>query len=58
MRNVDDDAMHFSSVMAISVADFARIKRCLADAIKQVEEIIGPSPEEILVCLNADLLRA
>lgn len=49
-----ESSFHFSSAMALSVEDCAKIKAILLKAIEKTEEVLRPSPEETLRILNLD----
>lgn len=55
-KNLPGD-MHYSTVAALSVADFEKIKEVFVSAIARTSEIIRPSAEEEIVAVTLDLFR-
>ena len=55
MKNLED--MHYSTVMALSRDDFRKIKTLLISLVEKSKEILAPSKEEELVCLNLDCFK-
>jgi uncharacterized protein (TIGR02147 family) len=49
-----DDELAFSSALTLSRADFAKIKELLLDTVKKTYQIVGPSQNEVLGCINID----
>ncbi|OQW50998.1 MAG: hypothetical protein A4S09_10710 [Proteobacteria bacterium SG_bin7] len=45
---------HFSNVLAISKADFLKIRDILTTALEEANKIIGPSKEEAIYAMNLD----
>ena len=46
---------HYSGLHTLSRADVDRIREILVDALETCRKVIGPSPEEELVCISCDL---
>jgi hypothetical protein len=44
----------FSSPMTLSKTDFSKVKDLLLNSIAKTHEILGPSQNEVLACLNID----
>lgn len=55
-KNLADD-MHFSSVIALSVADYEKVKDVFLKAIEDARAIIRPSPEEEVMAITLDVFR-
>lgn len=52
-----DESIHYSSVCALSRADYERLKGMLMEQVMKERELIVPSDEEELYCLSHDLFR-
>ena len=50
-------ALHYSSVISLSQADWARVRELLLKSIQGVDEITGPSREEVALAFSLDLFR-
>ena len=48
------DDVHFSSVVSLSHSDVQKLKALLANFIQKSQELIRPSPEEVVYSLCAD----
>lgn len=57
LRLADEDSLHYSAPMTLSLRDMKKIKELLVAAINQTDEILKPSPSEALVCLNIDWFK-
>lgn len=55
-KNLQTD-MHFSTVVALSVADFEKIKEIFVQAVAKSREVIRPSPEEEIVAITLDVFK-
>jgi uncharacterized protein (TIGR02147 family) len=56
-QNPMSDGVHYSAVHTLSKKDFERLKANLLKFIDESREIINPSPEEEIICLNLDIFR-
>lgn len=50
-----EESLHYTGIHTLSKKDLAKIRAVLIEAIENAREIIEPSPEEELVCMNCDL---
>jgi len=50
-------SVHYSSVFTMSKADYEKLAELVRDAVKRSRDLILPSKEEELYCLNLDLFR-
>lgn len=57
LENENDFDLHYSSVMTLSVRDSIKIRQLVLELITKKDEILIPSPNEELICLNLDLVR-
>lgn len=57
LEDIDREALHFSSVMALSREDSVKIKNILLEAIAKSESLLQPSPEETLQILCLDFFN-
>jgi len=55
-KNLPED-MHFSSVIAMSVADYEKVKEVFVKAIEEARAIIRPSPEEEVFAITLDVFK-
>lgn len=55
-KNLPGD-MHFSTVVALSVADYEKIKEIFVQAIANAREVIKPSPEEEIMAITLDIFK-
>ena len=55
-KNLPGD-MHFSTVVALSKADYEKVKEVFVQAIQNARDIIRPSPEEELMAITLDVFR-
>lgn len=55
-KNLPGD-LHYSTVAALSVADFEKIKEVFVGAIARTSDIIRPSPEEELFAVTLDVFK-
>ena len=51
----DKKDLHYSGVVSLSKEDVGKIKEVLLKSIENIEEVLGPSPEEELCSINIDL---
>lgn len=49
--------LHYSAVVSLSKEAIGKIKNILLDSIKECTEVIRPSPEENLFCVNVDFFN-
>lgn len=49
--------LHYSSVVSVSYADCARIRKCLIEAIEAAKTIVRTSPEERLQVISLDFFQ-
>jgi uncharacterized protein (TIGR02147 family) len=57
LNKVSDDDLNYSSVISLSQKDYLIIKEILLKTIEKSEEVLAPSPEEILCSLNIDFFE-
>jgi uncharacterized protein (TIGR02147 family) len=57
LNKVSEDDLNYSSVISLSREDYFKIKEILLKSIEQTEEVLAPSPEEILCSLNMDFFE-
>lgn len=46
--------LHYTAPMTLSKQDFLKVKEMLVKTINQVDQVLGPSESETLVCFNID----
>lgn len=56
-QNVENDGVHFTSVLTLSHADLERLKTLVLDFISASENISRPSAAEECAVLNVDLFK-
>lgn len=57
LERVDTEKLHYSSPMTLGKKDVPLVRARLVQLIEDVGKIIGPSPNEELMCLNIDWFR-
>lgn len=57
MQYKQDSNLHYSVVVAVSEADLSRLHSMLVQFVDEAKQVIGPSKEESLACINLDLFR-
>jgi uncharacterized protein (TIGR02147 family) len=55
-KNLSND-LHFSTVVALSVEDYEKVKEVFIKAITSAREIIRPSPEEDIMAITLDVFK-
>jgi uncharacterized protein (TIGR02147 family) len=53
----DDRDFFFTAPISLSQKDFEKIRNLLLQTVESVDEILIPSPDEAIACLNIDLFR-
>ena len=51
------ESVHFTAVYSISRADYQHLKEKMLELIEHSRIIVGPSPEEDLICMTCDIFR-
>ncbi|HXH30016.1 MAG TPA: hypothetical protein VNJ01_04320 [Bacteriovoracaceae bacterium] len=49
--------LHYSSVLTLSKKDMLKIRELILKLVSDKKEILIPSPNEDMICLNIDLFR-
>jgi uncharacterized protein (TIGR02147 family) len=57
LDRTDREELHYSSVISLAEEDLPRVRKILLEAIRQIREVVRPSPEEVAYCYLLDLFR-
>ena len=56
-RRNDPEAIHYTAIHGLSVADVDKIRHLVLKAIEESRAIVAPSKEEDAVCFTCDFFR-
>jgi len=57
IQSQDTDALHYSVVSALSVADVEKFRELILKCIEGTRKVVEPSPEEEIICFTCDLFK-
>jgi uncharacterized protein (TIGR02147 family) len=57
LQNEEPDALHFTTLYALSRADAMKIRNMVLEMIESTRKVMLPSKEEEMICLCCDLFR-